>query len=84
MKKLVYCSMAVVLLFSVMVVAHSFAVTRKMIGNTRVSNVSEYDSNLKHYVWETARPPYGPCDMISLHRFIHQRHNWEDDSLQTQ
>ena len=82
MKKLAYCSI-VVLIFSVMVVAHSFAWDPgKVQWEYKGSSVSEFDSNLKHYVWETARPPYGPFDKISLHRYIHQRHHWDADPYQ--
>jgi len=30
---------------------------------------------VKHYIWETARPPYGPFDKVALHRFIYEPHN---------
>jgi hypothetical protein len=43
------------------------------------SSVSEYDSTLKHYYWETSRPPYGPFDKIALHRFVRQPHPWPVD-----
>lgn len=34
-----------------------------------VENV-DFDHNVRHYVWETARPPYGPWDRIALHRWV--------------
>ncbi len=78
MKKLAYCSAAFVLLFFVMGITHSFAHDPwKVNWEYKGSSISEYDSDLKHYVWETARPPYGPFDKIALHRYIHQRNNWD-------
>jgi pimeloyl-ACP methyl ester carboxylesterase len=41
------------------------------------SSVSEYDPELKHFIWETDRPPYGPWDKIALHQFVKQKHNWD-------
>jgi pimeloyl-ACP methyl ester carboxylesterase len=80
MKKLVYCSVAAVLLFSVMVVANSYACDPDKVNwEYKGSSVSAYDPDLKHYEWETDRPPYGPFDKIALHRYIHQRHNWDAD-----
>jgi hypothetical protein len=80
MKKLAYCSTVLVLLFFVMGITHSFAHDPwKVNWEYKGSSVSEYDSTLKHYVWETARPPYGPFDKISLHRYIRQTHHWDAD-----
>jgi len=80
MKKLIYCSVAAVLIFSVMVVVNSYAHDPwKVNWEYKGVTVSDYDPDLKHYVWETARPPYGPFDKIAMHRYIHQRHNWDAD-----
>jgi pimeloyl-ACP methyl ester carboxylesterase len=80
MKKLAYCSVALVLLFSVMLVTNSFAHDPwKVNWEYKGVTVSDYDPDLKHYAWETARPPYGPWDKIALHRFVHQSHNWDAD-----
>jgi pimeloyl-ACP methyl ester carboxylesterase len=80
MKKLAYCSIAFVLLFSVMVATNAhcddyWKVNWQYMGST----VSTYDPNVKHYIWQTARPPYGPWDNIQLHRFIRQPNHWDDD-----
>lgn len=32
---------------------------------------------LRHYVWETARPLYGPFDKIALHRLVYGHNNWK-------
>jgi pimeloyl-ACP methyl ester carboxylesterase len=72
MKKLVYYSMVAVWLFSVMVVAHSFASDDWEYKGVGVSN---YNPDVKHYAWETARPPYGPWDMITLNRFVKESNN---------
>jgi pimeloyl-ACP methyl ester carboxylesterase len=81
MKKLVYCSMAAVLIFSVMVAVNSYAHDPwKVDWEYRGVTVSDYDPDLKHYVWETPRPPYdNPFNKIALHRFIREPHNWDAD-----
>ncbi|HET7786841.1 MAG TPA: hypothetical protein VFL36_12790 [Myxococcales bacterium] len=38
-------------------------------------SVSDFDPALKHYFWETARPPNGPFDRIALHRFVREANN---------
>lgn len=37
--------------------------------------VSDDDPDIKHYSWEVARPPYGPYDMIKLHRYVREPYN---------
>jgi len=34
------------------------------------------NSGIIHYVWEMARPPYGPFDKIALHRFVYKGDDW--------
>jgi len=80
MKKLAYFSSALVLFFFILGVTHAFAhdpwkVNWQYMGST----VSTYDPNVKHYMWETARPPYGPWDKIALHRYVRQPNHWDDD-----
>lgn len=33
------------------------------------------DPTLRHYVWEMARPPFGPWDRIQLHRYVKETAN---------
>jgi len=80
MKKLAYCSIAFVLLFSVLVVTNGhcddyWKVNWQYMG----SSVSAYNPNVKHYYWETTRPPYGPWDKIAVHRYVYQPNNWGED-----
>lgn len=81
MKKLVYCLVAFLLLFSVTAATNGHCcndhgrVSWQYIGST----VSTYDPDVKHYMWETARPPYGPWDVIALNRYVRQTHAWDDD-----
>lgn len=80
MKKLAYCSFAFILLLSLTVVASSYACEYwKVKWEYKGAEVSADDPDLKHYIWETARPPYGAWDKIQLHRFIHQKFNWDLD-----
>jgi pimeloyl-ACP methyl ester carboxylesterase len=80
MKKLAYCLVAFVLLFSVMLVTNSYAHDYwKVKWEYKGAEVSGNDPDLKHYIWETARPPYGAWDKIQLHRFIRQKFNWDAD-----
>jgi len=79
-KKLAYCSVAFVLLFSVMLVTNSYPYEHwKVNWEYKEAEVSANDPDLKHYIWETARPPYGAWDKIQLHRFIRQKSNWDAD-----
>jgi pimeloyl-ACP methyl ester carboxylesterase len=79
-KKLAYCSFAFVLLLSVTVVTNSYAHDYwKVNWEYKEAEVSANDPDLKHYIWETARPPYGAWDKIQLHRFIRQKSNWDLD-----
>jgi pimeloyl-ACP methyl ester carboxylesterase len=80
MKKLACCLVAFVLLLSVTVVTNSYCCEHwKVKWEYKGSNVSSYDPNVKHYMWETARPPYGPWDKIALHRYVRQHNSWDDD-----
>jgi pimeloyl-ACP methyl ester carboxylesterase len=80
MKKLAYFSIAAVFLFSAVLVTHSFAHDPwKVNWEYKGAEVSPNDPDLKHYIWETARPPYGAWDRIQLHRFIRQKNNWDAD-----
>jgi len=36
---------------------------------------TEYDPDIRHYSWEIARPPYGPYDKISVHRYVKEPNN---------
>lgn len=38
-------------------------------------SIADADPALKHYVWEAARPPFGPFDRIALHRFVQEPNN---------
>lgn len=38
-------------------------------------SMNENDATLRHYVWEMARPPYGPWDKIQLHRYVKENSN---------
>lgn len=78
MKRFIYCSIAAVLIFSLMATVHSFAFPTAN-WEYKGSTVSSYDPDVKHYMWETARPPYGPWDKIALHRYVRQPHTWNDD-----
>ncbi len=80
MKKLAYFSMAFLLLLSFTVVANSYSCEYwKVNWEYKGAEVSADDPDLKHYIWETARPPYGAWDKIQLHRFIRQKFNWDLD-----
>jgi len=79
MKKSVYCSITFVILFCIALVANGYCNDHwKVKWEYKGSNVSSYDSNVKHYWWETPRPPYGPWDKIALHRFVRQHHNGDE------
>ncbi len=41
-----------------------------------VSNAESYPG-LKHYIWETERPPYDLFDKIALHRLVYEPNNWK-------
>jgi len=77
MKKLLVCTIAAMLLIAVFVVSDSFAWHGKKSTQWVYKGVTvEEDApGVKHYVWETARPPYGPFDKIALHRFVYEPHN---------
>lgn len=86
MKKLAYCLVAFVLLFLFMVATNSQAINARchddhgqVSWQYMGSTVSTYDPNMKHYMWETTRPPYGPWDKIALHRYVRQPDQWDDD-----
>ena len=38
-------------------------------------SMNENDATLRHYIWEMARPPYGPWDKIQLHRYVKETSN---------
>jgi len=80
MKKLFCCSIAAIFFCSIMFAANSFAFHHEGVDWVyQGSSVAESDPHLKHFVWETARPPYGPFDTIALHRYVHQKHEWIGD-----
>lgn len=80
MKKVFYFSLAAIFFCSIMVAANSFAFHHQgMDWVYQGSSVSESDPHLKHFVWQTARPPYGPFDTIALHRYVRQNEEWIGD-----
>jgi pimeloyl-ACP methyl ester carboxylesterase len=80
MKKLIFFSVAAIFFCSIIAAANSFAFHHQgMDWVYQGSSVSESDPHLKHFVWETARSPYGPFDTIALHRYVRQNHEWIGD-----
>jgi len=74
MKKLLVCTIAAMLVMSFVVVADSSAWHGKKGPDWVYKGVTVEDvpAGVKHYVWEIARPPYGPFDKIALHRFVYE------------
>ena len=75
MKKLIYSLVATVWLFSLMFVTISYALDEKIDWIYKGVSMSDRDPDLKHYVWETVRPPHGPWDKIRLHRYVNEPQN---------
>ncbi len=77
MKRLLYFLLAAVLIFSVMAVTSSYAFDPLPWAGWDYKGVTVSTNNpdLKHYTWETTRPPGGPWDNIQLHRFVYQPGN---------
>jgi pimeloyl-ACP methyl ester carboxylesterase len=62
--------LAAVAAFVVLLDAHAFA--QESQWEFKSVSVIENNPGLYHYVWEMARPPYGPWDKIALHRRVYQ------------
>jgi hypothetical protein len=74
MKKLLFCAIAAIFLMSLFAVSDSLAMGGKKGPNWGYKGVTVEENlpGVKHYVWEIARPPYGPFDKIALHRFVYE------------
>ncbi len=80
MKKLAIFLSTVILLSLIFFTNNLFAIGHEKVHWVyKGASVSDYDPELKHFFWETERPPYGPWDKIALHRFVRQKHSWDAD-----
>ena len=76
MKKIPFLVFAAILLVGVFAVCESYGHNSTPTWVWKSTSAVENNPGIIHYIWEMARPPYGPYDKIALHRFVYDGDNW--------